>query len=178
MKVRLTWRRLNAQCGIATAEHKAISMQELSQKNSNVIRIIIWYWFCFPHWKKNVKNIFYGSWQRMESILLAFSNNLNIHVFQTLWIMLGNKVMWQWGRQMCLSCESFHVVAINLQNHQFFVTRFDETSAWIGQEIAVITFLEVLKILSWLFDFSLDDSVMLRILEDIGQLKNFRRIFY
>lgn len=44
---------------------------------------------------------------------------------------------------MCLSCESFQVLAAKLQNHEFFVTRSGETSAWIGQEIAMITELVV-----------------------------------
>lgn len=47
---------------------------------------------------------------------------------------------------MCFSCESFQVLAVKLQRHEFFVTRSGETSAWIGQEIAMITFLEVPKI--------------------------------
>lgn len=60
MKVGLTWRGLNAQCDTATEEQKAIGMQELSQRSRNVI-LIIWYWFSFPHWKKNVLKIFHKS---------------------------------------------------------------------------------------------------------------------
>lgn len=155
MKVGLTWRGLNAQYGIATEEQKAIHVQEEIQRSRNSI-LIMQYWFLFPHWKKNVQKIFHKSWQRTESILLAFSNNLNVHVFQTCWIMLGNKVMWQWGK--CFSCESFQVVAVKLQKHEFFVTESVETSAWIGQEIAMVTFLGVPKILSGLFAFSFDGS--------------------
>lgn len=141
MKVGLTWRGLNAQCDTATEEQKAIGMQELSQRSRNVI-LIIWYWFSFPHWKKNVLKIFHKSWQRTESILLALSNNLNIHVFQTLWIILGNKVTWQWGKWMCFSYESFQVVAVKLQKTWIFLRRSVETSAWIGHKIDMNTFLE------------------------------------
>lgn len=170
MNMGLTWRRLNAQCGIATKEQKGIGMQQLSQRRGNGI-LIIWYWFLFPHRKKNVRRIFHKSWQRTDSTLLAFSNSLNVHVFQTLWIMLDNKVMWQWGRRMCFSCESFQVLAAKLQNHEFFVTRSGETSAWIGQEIAMITELVVCLQFWWVF-------VMFKILENVRQLKNFRRILY
>lgn len=60
---------------------------------------------------------------------------------------------------MCFCYESFQVVAVKLEKHKFFVTGSDETSAWIGQEIAVIAFLEEPKILSWLFVFSFDNSL-------------------
>lgn len=54
MEVWLTWRGLNARCGVATEEWKAVHMEELIQRSKNVTLIIGYYYYYFFTGRKNV----------------------------------------------------------------------------------------------------------------------------